>query len=154
MLRPIPVLSGLLAGGLLYRAAFSTSAIRSDTGNRVFFRIRYSQEFDQLKTLPTPLLCNFYIRNDPFSKTVSERLKEIVEKETTNIVNAVDVEADEPEVRDFMIDYGVNQIPTIIALRGGIVIGKYVPDKKEGLSDLKSWVDNVGEGDSPKEKKW
>lgn len=152
MLRPISLFSGVVAGGLLYRAAFSTSAIRSDTGNRVFFRIRYSQEFDQLKTLPTPLLCNFYIRNDPFSKTVSERLKEIVEKETTNTVNAVDIEADEPEVRDFMIDYGVNQIPTIIALRGGIVIDKYVPQKETGLEDLKGWVDKIGGGDSPKKE--
>lgn len=152
MLRPISLFSGVLAGGLLYRAAFSTSAIRSDTGNRVFFRIRYSQEFDQLKTLPTPLLCNFYIRNDPFSKTVSERLKEIVERETTNTVNAVDIEADEPEVREFMIDYGVNQIPTIIALRGGIVIDKYVPKKDTDLGDLKGWVDKIGGGDAPKKE--
>lgn len=79
-------------------------------------------------------------------------MKEIVEKETSNTVNAVDVEADEPEVRDFMIDYGVNQIPTIIALRGGIVIDKYVPKKDTDLSDLKGWVDKVGGGDAPKKE--
>lgn len=112
--------------------------------NRVYMPVRYESELEPLLLLKTPLLTNFSINNDHTSTNVSKALGEIVERQTKARVSTVNIEADEPGVRDLLTKYGVSHIPTIVALRGGVPFDRYVV-KEYDYEDLKNWVDKVGD---------
>lgn len=58
----------------------------------------------------------------------------------------VDVEADEPGVRDLLPRFMVSNIPTIVAIRGGLPIDKFEVKTGEPITEeaVKAWVDQVG----------
>lgn len=107
--------------------------------------IRFESELEPLLLLKTPLLANFCIHTDRLSTTVSKDLNDIVEKQTDAIVSAVDIEADELGTRELLTRYGVTQIPTIVALRGGIPFSRYRVGQDYDYEDLKKWINEVGD---------
>ncbi|ODQ66254.1 hypothetical protein NADFUDRAFT_50175 [Nadsonia fulvescens var. elongata DSM 6958] len=143
-----------LMGGII-----ATSAIRQfwfrpqvtyPLENRVYFPVRYEHEFDPLLPLPLPLLVNFTVRNDPVSNKLTGALHRIVTKETEKCCRLVDVEADEPTMRDIMLKYQINNIPTIMAINGGLPKSYYVPTEFKNNHEaevdwekLKAWVEEV-----------
>lgn len=115
--------------------------------NRIHLPVRQESEFHPLLVLPPPLLANFTIRNDPKSNLLTGALYRIVSDETEKVVSVVDIEADEPGVKDLIDQYAVSSIPTVIALKGGFITGKYdMEDKKEvNWEELKEWVEKMAE---------
>lgn len=146
-LATVGVCSFLIPKGTGSRSFFTTAAA-NDEGyrNRVFTPVRQESELERLLTLPTPLLTNFCIYNDPTSKTLSRTLQYVVERRTSNHVNMVDVEADEPGVKDLLPRFMVSNIPTIVAIRGGLPIDKFEVKTGEPITEesVKAWVDQVG----------
>lgn len=69
--------------------------------------IRYQSEFEPLLLLKTPLLANFTYRGDPRSDKLTGALNRIVADETEFRISLVDIEADEPDIRDLMLRYSV-----------------------------------------------
>lgn len=127
--------------GLIGRR-LSSPAAGSGGPNRVYLPVRNEQEFAPLALLGGPLLANFTFRNDPKSTKLTGVLHRIVES-TSASVSLVDVEADEPGVRDLLVRYNVASIPTVVAIKGGQPMAYYSPKEIE-WDDVDKWVESVG----------
>ncbi len=96
------------SAGVIYNRYFRTTAFASSR-NQIFLPIRYRYELDSIIPLSNriPLLLNFTYRGDKASDKTTGALQRIVGYETEKRINMVDVEVDEPEVRDILPDYAV-----------------------------------------------
>ncbi|GME85822.1 unnamed protein product [[Candida] boidinii] len=120
------------------------------TGNRIFIAIREKSELQPLLITKQPLLLNFVNRGETSSNKLTGALQRIVSLETDKLVNMVDIEADEIGNRDLLIDYQVNKIPTIVALKNQLPRGSYCdealienPESQDvKWQELKAWVES------------
>jgi len=153
--------SGLVAalgysGTTYYRLGFYrpfTSLDDKYNKERTFLPVRYEQEFEPLLLLNTVLLANFTVRNDPIANkltaalhsTVIKHAEEYQNSENRIAVSVVDVEADEPGVRDLVIRYQIHRIPTIVAFKSGLPYATYTLNNSSVVDerDLKDWIDTI-----------
>jgi hypothetical protein len=132
--------AGCMYGYGPLRRSFAT---HSGSRNRIYSPIRFESELEQLLILPNPLLANFAIQNDPRSDQLSEYLTRII-KDSPAAVSLVNIEAEEPGVRDLLSTYMIDKIPTVVAIKGGIPISRYVPvGEQVDFEKVKDWVSKI-----------
>jgi thioredoxin-like negative regulator of GroEL len=123
-------------------------------GNRIYLPIRFENELEDLLLIKRPILLNFTIRGDPYCNKVTGALQRIIAYETDKRVNMVDVECDEPGTRDLLPRFGVKNIPSVVAVRKGLPVSKYVdqglldnPDSEVDWQKLKQWIEENADVD-------
>lgn len=124
--------------------AFSSLFFRpvSNGSGQVFVNVRHYDEFESFIRLPQPLLANFCILTDPFSKQVSSELKDIVNQGAK--LNCTDVEMDEPDVQEVVQRYAISSVPTVLAFRGGYEFSRHIPrNTPDWQQDLRNWVQSL-----------
>lgn len=89
---------------------FHASSSTNRKENVIHFPIRYDYEFNSLALSKTPLLANFTLRGDPKSDALTGAMIKIVSYETDYSISAVDIEVDEPTVRELLERYAVSFI--------------------------------------------
>lgn len=117
-------------------------------GNRIYLPVRFENELDDLLLIKRPLLLNFTIRGDPYCNKITGALQRIVAYETDKKINMVDIECDEQGTKDLLPRFGVNNIPTVVAVRKTLPVDKYVdenllndPENEIDWIKLKNWIE-------------
>ncbi|CAK7896460.1 hypothetical protein CAAN1_04S06920 [[Candida] anglica] len=123
------------------------------TQNRLFPTYINSQnELHDLLLFKEPLVLNFTYMADPKSNKLTQALYNILGykeryplNSNTNPVNLASISCDTPGGRDLMLTYGVNKVPSLVALHKQIPTARYVSKSDEiDEKDLSSWIAGVG----------
>ncbi|ODV97024.1 hypothetical protein PACTADRAFT_32521 [Pachysolen tannophilus NRRL Y-2460] len=121
-------------------------------GNRIFLPIRYADELYPILMQKPPLLLNFTYRRNPECDKLTGALQRIVALETDKKINLVDIEASEPGTRELMLEYRVDHVPMVVALRKQLIVDSYIdknltqdPNKEVDWINLKNWIENIAQ---------
>ena len=92
-----------------------------------------------------PLLLNFTFRGVPQADALTGAANRIVLLETDKRINIADVEADFADTREGMLRFGVNSLPTLVAVRKTLPVDYYTLSEDE-LAEvnwlrLKAWIE-------------
>ncbi|ODV62835.1 uncharacterized protein ASCRUDRAFT_27827, partial [Ascoidea rubescens DSM 1968] len=124
------------------------------TKNQIFLPVRYKEELYPILAIhDRPLLLHFTNRGDrncnkltgPLYKIIINDLEDDKKK-----LNLVDIECDTMEqgIKEIMLDYNVNRIPSIIAVNKSIKMDEYIVKnlneiKEIDWNELRKWVESV-----------
>lgn len=115
--------------------------------NQVFLSIRNENEMTDtlIASSQTPLIMNFTMRSNAPCDKLTGALNRIVMLETEKKVNCVDVETDWTETKDIQLRFGVQEIPSLVAVRKSFPVdyytqGNLVTEEVDWYA-LKSWIE-------------
>ncbi|AAS54530.1 AGR041Cp [Eremothecium gossypii ATCC 10895] len=119
----------------------------SSGGNQCLLPIRSNAELNDalLISHSAPLLLNFTFRGVPQADALTGAANRIVLLETDKRINIADVEADFADTREGMLRFGVNSLPTLVAVRKTLPVDYYTLSEDE-LAEvnwlrLKAWIE-------------
>lgn len=98
------------------RSFFSSTPAR----HRIYAQIRYSSEIQPILSMTAvknvPLILNF---SAPWCNTCHEENPKILDalEETLGRLDYAEVKADEPEMSEFLMRFGIKTFPTLVAIR-------------------------------------
>ncbi|KAH3900712.1 uncharacterized protein SCODWIG_00701 [Saccharomycodes ludwigii] len=130
---------------------FSFKSSNPFAKNTSLLPVRNDNELNEalMQSYKVPLILNFTMRgsNNVRCNDLTGALTRIVLTELDQpeyLINFVDVETDYPETMDSLLRFGVNNIPTLVAVKSTFPIDWYVPpsdkSKYEYWEDLSEWV--------------
>lgn len=127
---------------------------KTTTENRLFpTYVQDRNELHDLVLFKEPLLLNFTYQGDKKCNKLTQALFDILAYKENypldskrNPVNLANLSCDMPGVRDLMLTYGINRVPSVVCLHRQIPVDKYIPRNLEAGVDeqeLKNWIQSI-----------